>query len=398
MKKYSFSVLLMSIVFFAMSGLALSAPADQCLPKRLDWMLDEEKCGDLVFADVIEIMHTCGDEQMRFRAAGGLGRYRGPEVFIALYRVLDKDRSPKVREAALKALASIVQRTKLVPGREIMEAYFLVYQFDRYAPNRSRARELLERFGAGPKMLRERRYVSARYKVLLPLKMYASAKVKSARIASLQPDDYFTITDELYSNNQKTCWFNIEIASGATGWMRGLLDSRAYFGTDDIPPRPFKSSVRNLAEITNPDPAVALELRSSQPDDLFQSGDEIAFFVKADQDCFVTLVYFSPQSGGYILFPNRDQKNSRVSAGTEVRIPAEGSSLVFKASTPGVEEIGVIATRMPVEIFASQEIEQGTLSTIKTGPQETARGIDRLLRYFKADSWAIVHKTITVLE
>ena len=36
------------------------------------------------FADVIEIMHACEDAQMRVRAAAGLGRYRGPEVFEAL--------------------------------------------------------------------------------------------------------------------------------------------------------------------------------------------------------------------------------------------------------------------------------------------------------------------------
>jgi len=388
----------MSIVLFAVCGLMPSASADQCLPKRLDWMLEDEKCGDLVFADVIEIMHTCDDVQLRVRAADGLGLYRGPEVFRALYRVLDADRSPMVREAAIKALASIVQRTELIPGREIMEAYFLVYQFDRYAPNRARARELLERFGACPKMLKARAYVSARYKALLPLNLYASATLKSTRIAALQPGEYFTIADELYSNDQKTCWFNIEVPSGSTGWVRGLLDSREYFGTDDSPPRPFVSSVRNLAEISNPDQSIAFELRSSQADDIFRPGDEIAFYVKADQDCFVTLIYFSPQSGGYILFPNRDQADSRISAGTEVRIPSVGSPLVFKASKPGVEEISVIATRMPVEIFASQEVEQGTLCAIKIGPQGTARGIDRLLRYFKADSWAIAHKAITVLE
>jgi hypothetical protein len=53
---------------------------------------------------------------------------------------------------------------------------------------------------------------------------------------------------------------------------------------------------------------------------------------------------------------------------------------------------------MPLEIFASQDVEPGSFCAIKTGPQETARGIDRLLRYFKEDSWAIAHSTITTLE
>jgi hypothetical protein len=398
MEKYRRTVVFMGIVFFGLFGLMVSASADQCLPKRLDWMLEEEKCGDLVFADVIEIMHTCDDVQLRARAAAGLGRYRGPEVFTALYRVLDSDRSPKVREAALEAFAGIAQRTELKPGREIMEVYFLVYQFDRYAPNRSRARKLLESLGASPKMLKERAYVSARYKALLPLQVYASSTLKSARIAELQPDEYFTILDELYSNDQKTCWFSIKTSAGVTGWVCGLQESREYFGTSDTPPRPFVSSVRSLTEISNPEQAVALALRTNKPNDTFRPGEEIAFFVKADQQCFITLIYFTPQSGGYILFPNRDQADSYISAGTEVRIPPDGSPLVFKASTPGVEEISVIATRVPIEIFASQEVEEGALSAIKTGPQETARGIDRLLRYFKKDLWAIAHRSITILE
>lgn len=398
MKNRILTVLMMSILLPVAFGLMPSAAEDQCQPKRLNWMLDEETCGDLVFADVIEVMHICEDVQMRTRAAAGLGRYRGPEVFTALYRVLEADRSPMVREAAMNALDSIMQRTEMRPGRESMEAYFLVYQFDRYAPNRARARELLEHAGARPELLRERSYVSARYKVLLPLNVYAAASMKSAQTGALQPGELFTITDESYENNQKTCWFTIETSSGIKGWICGLLDSRKYFGTDDIPPRPFESSVSNLAEIINPAQAVALELRSNKEDDTFRRGDEIAFFVKADQDCFVTLIYFSAQSGGYILFPNRDQTDTLIRAGVEVRIPADGSSLVFKASTPGVEEISVIATRMPVEVFASHEVERGSLSAIKTGPQETARGIDRLLHYFKADSWAIAHKAITILE
>ena len=98
------------------------------------------------------------------------------------------------------------------------------------------------------------------------------------------------------------------------------------------------------------------------------------------------------------MFPNRDQAEAGISGGIETRIPAGGSSLVIKASAPGVDEITVIATRDPVEIFSAQEVVKGSFSTIKTGSQTTARGIDRLLRYFKADSWAIVHKTLTTVE
>ena len=398
MKICTFSAALVGVSVLLMFGLGAQAADGPCSGKRLDWMLDEEKCGDLVFADVIEIMHICDDEQMRSRAAEGLGRYRGPEVFTALYRVLERDRSPMVRAAAIHALDSIMQRTEMRPGRESMETCFFVYQFDRYAPNRARARELLERAGACPKMLKERAYVSARYTALFPLDVYASATMKSAAIAALRPGEHFTITDESGGNNKKTCWFTVETPSGIKGWICGLQDFKEYISTDDAPPRPFESSVRSLTEINNPAQAVALELRTSRPNATFRPGDEIAFFVKADQDCFVTLIYFSPQSGGYILFPNRDQKETGMRAGTEVRIPADGSTLVIKASAPGADEISVIATRMPLEIFASQDVEQGPFCTIKTGPQETARTIDRLLRYFKADSWAIAHTAITTLE
>src|SRR5210317_443682 len=163
MKKNMFTPVQMCLVLCAVFGLLMPAAAAQCLPERLDWMLGDEKCGDLVFADVIEIMHTCDDVQLRIRAADGLGHYRGREVFSALYRVLETDRSPLVREAALNALDSIMQRRALKPDREIMEAYFLVYQYDRHAPNRARARELLERLGASAKLLGSRSYISAGY-------------------------------------------------------------------------------------------------------------------------------------------------------------------------------------------------------------------------------------------
>jgi hypothetical protein len=361
-------------------------------------MLGNEKCGDLVFADVIEIMHTCDDVQLRIRAADGLGRYRGPEVFKALYRVLDADRSPMARAAALNALDSIIQRRALKPDREIMEAYFLVYQYDRHAPNRARARELLERLGASAKLLGSRSYISASYKVLLPMQVYTAATETSAQAAGLSPGDRFTIHDELSGNDQTTCWFKIKTPKGAIGWVCGLKDSREYFGTDDIPPRPFESNIRSLREISNASQAFALELRTNHPDNTFQPGEEIAFFVKADRNCFVTLVYFSPQSGGYVLFPNRDQADMRINAGVEVRIPSEGSPLVFKASKSGVEEISVIATLRPVKIFTDDEVVPGALYAIKAGPQTTARGVDRLLRYFDQALWAAAHTAITISE
>ncbi|MBM4309609.1 MAG: HEAT repeat domain-containing protein [Deltaproteobacteria bacterium] len=265
---------------------AAASADDVCAPKRLDWMLEDEQCGDLVFADVVEIMLTCYDAHLRARAAAGLGRVRGPEVFSALYRVFEKDRSPRVREAALNALAAIMQRTALLPGREIMEAFFLVYQFDRYRPNRDRARELLERFRACPKMLAGRTYVSARYRPLVPLQVHESPDLKSAVNASLQPADVFAIVDELYANDQTTCWFAIETPSGMRGWVCGLRDGREYIGTDDVPPRPFESTVRSLTEVINPAQKLAIELRSGKQDDTFRPGDEIVFFVKADQDCY----------------------------------------------------------------------------------------------------------------
>ncbi len=374
------------------------AADDPCAPKRLDWMLDQEKCGDLVFADVAEIMLTCDDAQMRLRAAAGLGRFRGPEVFASLYRVLEGDRSPLVREAALNAHAAIMRRMSLMPGRETMEACFLVYQFDRYRPNRDRARELLERFEASPQMLAQRSYVSARYRPLAQLQVRASADSKSALIATLQPADAFAIADEFHANDQRTCWFAIETPAGLKGWVCGLQDGREQIATDDVPPRPFVSTVESLAEVANPAQSLKLELRTGKKGDTFRPGEEIVFFVKAAQDCYVTLIYFSPQSGGYMLFPNRDQSDALVRAGTEVRIPAEGSSLNFKASTPGVEEISVIATRFPVEIFPDEEVEPGAVRAIKTGRREMARGIDRLLRYFKTDAWATVHRTIQTKE
>lgn len=391
-------VVLMCAMMSGMFAAAVPAAEDACAPKRLEWMLDEEQCGDLVFADVIEIMHTCGDPALRARAADGLGRFRGSEVFSALYYVLDRDRSPMVRAAALNALATILERNSLPPGRDIMEVCFLVYQFDRYAPNRAKAREMLERFHAGEKLLKERSYVSARYRPLEPLQVYASARAAGAPVATLQPSDRFAIVDESFDNSRAECWFSIETASGVRGWVCGLRDSKEYIGTDDSPPPPFESSVRSLSEIRSASGGVLISLRTSAQDDTFRPGDRIEFFLKAEQDCFVTLIYFHPKSGGYVLFPNRDQSVMRLSAGTEVRVPSEGSTLTFKASTPGVEEITAVATRYPVEIIPPAELEPGPIRAIKTGRQETARGIDRLLRYFNQDAWDVAHRVITVVQ
>ena len=115
-------------------------------------------------------------------------------------------------------------------------------------------------------------------------------------------------------------------------------------------------------------------------------GEQLHVLVQADHDCYVRL-YHVDWSGKELtlIFPNREDRDSRLIAGTRKRFPADGTGVVFEVSEPaGVDAIVAIASERPFEderVVASELAEPGGGSASQSrgitsaGPYLVAEGV-----------------------
>jgi hypothetical protein len=99
--------------------------------------------------------------------------------------------------------------------------------------------------------------------------------------------------------------------------------------------------------------------------DSYRKGDQASFFVRCNDDCYLTLVDFSTSGDVRILFPNQHDSKNYLKAGKTYRIPGRDAKEGYKIQGPaGTEVIRAIATREDVPIF-------GARFAYESGPYES---------------------------
>ena len=140
----------------------------------------------------------------------------------------------------------------------------------------------------------------------------------------------------------------------------------------DQPPRltyHLSMQMEVRCERGQPDPAFQLTLKSNKS--TFIQGDNLVLTVRSTLDCYLTLVDFSPDGQVYILTPSPFLPDNRVTALTDVEIPA---SAVRQAgirlrlglpagATSASEVILAIATKTKVP-FLDAQIEKSGLGKL----------------------------------
>lgn len=117
-------------------------------------------------------------------------------------------------------------------------------------------------------------------------------------------------------------------------------------------------------------------------DATYHLGDTVRFFIKANKDCYITLLDIGTTGKTHIIYPNRHQKTNFVQAGEIISIPQAIDRFEFKVTGKrGNELIKVIATIEPIEIIPKDYLrDAGPYSLINTKDIEVvATGIDQYL-------------------
>lgn len=112
----------------------------------------------------------------------------------------------------------------------------------------------------------------------------------------------------------------------------------------------------------------------------YQVGDKIAFFCRATQDCYLTLIDIGPDGNLTVLLPNRFMPSNRISAGRLYRIPAHDWDFEFIIQPPaGLERVKAVASLEPLQIEHFQ-YEQYAFRSFAPGQNISTRDIGVYLK------------------
>ncbi len=128
----------------------------------------------------------------------------------------------------------------------------------------------------------------------------------------------------------------------------------------------------------------------------YRIGEEIHFYFRTDQDCYLTLIDYETNGNVKVLFPNRYYQDSSIQAGKTYIIPGREYGFKLTVEPPlGIEKIKAIATTEPLSLFDLDfvenffpRVEGNNIHDMKT----TSKALDSLPNFI----WAEKSCTISI--
>jgi len=148
-----------------------------------------------------------------------------------------------------------------------------------------------------------------------------------------------------------------------------------------------------------PSPELKLSVWVDRDSLTYRIGEPVRLHVKANQDCYVTVLDTGPDGRPVVLLPNRFQSEAFLRAGTIIEIPGDKAGWDIVASPPaGFELITVVATRTrPVVIESSWVVANpGPFRTLGPDGETVAKNLQVALRQNHRQQFAVYHKRILV--
>ena len=149
-----------------------------------------------------------------------------------------------------------------------------------------------------------------------------------------------------------------------------------------------------IANLKQDEPAFNVDIWTNKK--RYRLGEEIRFYFRSDQDCFLTLVDYEPNGKVKVLFPNQFFQNNFVKGGKTYIIPGKeyGFKLTIEPPT-GTERIKAIATTEPLSLF-DLDFTKGFFPPVERTNMRGMRGIGIALDKLPKVGWAENTCTITI--
>jgi TolB-like protein len=121
--------------------------------------------------------------------------------------------------------------------------------------------------------------------------------------------------------------------------------------------------------------------------DRLRIGDTAVIGFSADKDCYVTIFDFSTDGSIAVLFPNRYQRNNRVVAGREYRVPSPDAGYSIQVRGPaGIERLKLFATDKDIELYA-KDYSQSPFSVVDPEDDGFVRGLQTVVDGMATSEW-----------
>ena len=125
----------------------------------------------------------------------------------------------------------------------------------------------------------------------------------------------------------------------------------------------MKARVIPVEDKSDPGFKVSLQLNRKS----FQSGDEVIFNIRSNQDCFITLINLAANDSVYILYPNVYHRDNSLKGHSKFEFPLSSereSGFHIKVSTlpdhkKDTEIVKVIATKQKIDFLSELKIADG---------------------------------------
>lgn len=161
----------------------------------------------------------------------------------------------------------------------------------------------------------------------------------------------------------------VEVSASLVDSRTGQVVTRAVRRLDKSTMRGIGIAPDNLAAAMKTDKALGDVVKGAAGDStlrvtvatdrgrgaIYTEGDMIRVSVQPSQDCYLKLFYIQADQTVVRIFPNEQQKDSRVAGGRTTVIPATGAPFKFEVRAPfGVESIVAVCSREPLPELPGQ--------------------------------------------
>lgn len=131
---------------------------------------------------------------------------------------------------------------------------------------------------------------------------------------------------------------------------RVSLTARSPLGASDRELIEYQSAVNRLLAATPPPSGLDVEVWTDKR--VYEIGDTITFFYRANRAVHVTLIDVGTSGWMQIVFPNKSSSDQHIAGGRVHMVPEEDAGFTIHVQgPPGVERIKVIATERPFSIW-----------------------------------------------
>jgi hypothetical protein len=129
----------------------------------------------------------------------------------------------------------------------------------------------------------------------------------------------------------------------------------------------------------------------------YRIGDELTVHVRANRDCYLTVLDLQTSGNLYVLLPNQYQSETRANADAIVAVPGRDAPFTIAVNGPsGVEGIKVIATRKPLSLTLPERGKVfAALGTRETQEQFT-RSLVSQIEKLNHDEWDTAEWTFRI--